>query len=293
MAQAHPRRQVGLPPADVIPLTPTPSDQRSSQWPTFELTPAQRGVIRASSAPHGAQAPWLLTTPLTAPTAAEVTLPEVPLSPAATDATGTLTGGARAALVGAAAPSRSIRTSGPQAGPAARVGAGGAAVPARAATPTGRLAALQTGALVGGGRVAPAQQAPQRAVGQPPAHTGPAGVGPRQGGANRAPIWSPMPTGQGMAPSLPDVIGQRLAWVAISLSMLAALICWLSILLATLGLFPLALAVAGVICGSIAQRRTLRRSSERRLAVTGITLGYLGAIASLGLLVFVVTHGGG
>ena len=291
MGQANQRWPGGRPPADEVPLLPTPADGQASQWPGFALTPAQRAAIRASGTARGDQAPWLLTTRLAPPTAAEVMLPAGPVPPPAPDATGTLTGAPRAATVAATASSRSIRMSGPQPGPL-----GGAA----GATPTGRLVAARPGPP-SGVRVASAQQAPQRAVGPPPAQRGPVAGGAPRGPAvgagnvpaNRPPVWSPMPGGQGLAPSAPDALGQRLALTSVTLSVVAVLICWLAVLAPPLGLFPVALAVAGVIVGHVARRRMSRGGAERRLALTGVTLGYLGAIASVGFLLFVVSHGGG
>jgi hypothetical protein len=77
----------------------------------------------------------------------------------------------------------------------------------------------------------------------------------------------------------------------VSLSTLAVLVCWLAILLTLLGLAPLVLALAGAVVGHIAQGRTTQATAERRLALVGIILGYLGVIASVGVMIFAATHG--
>ncbi len=270
MAHAYPRQPPVRPVVMSVPLAPTPDDQPSSQWPTFALTPAQRKYIRDSQRDDPPR--WLLTAPLTTSAAPEVTLP------ARNDATGTLGGMATDAPTGARAPVRSIRMSGPQPGP---VGA----TPRAPATPTQAPPSHARVATAQRPTTPPATQGPRR---PPAARTAP-GVSP-------PPIWSPAAPGQGAAQpmaSTNSTPGQGVAWATVTLSTIALLICWLAVLVAPLGLVPLGLAIAGVIAGHIAQRRTAPATGERRLALTGVTLGYVGAIASVAFLVFAATHGAG
>jgi len=265
MAQPHLRRPAVHPITANVPLAPEPIDQPTSLWPTFALTSAQRAAIRAGQRSDPPR--WLLTTQL-----APLTSGEVVLSPV-DDRTGTAGATAVDPLGAAPTGTKSIRTIGPQPGPSSGARAPNTGAPARPRIATAQLA--PPGAAPPSNSGARVQQATGRMA---------PGVSPPQ-------IWAPTPPGQGATPTVVDGAGQEVAWAALTLSGLALLICWLSVLLTALGLIPLGLAVAGVVTGYIAQRRTVRATAERRLAVLAVTLGYLGAIASVGFVLFVATHG--
>ncbi len=254
MAQAYHRQAPNHAGNREIPLVPVPEEGANNQWPTFSLNAAQLSAI--SNHPAG----WLLTVALPPLTSDEVVLP------GGASPTFALTAGSR--------------TIGPQAAPAgANRSQGAPGSPGQPAPASGRMSPR-------GGRVAPAQVAPPSGVAKPMGQAFPTA-------ANPPPAWTPMPTARGnVAPPALDAVGQAVAWASLTLAGMAVVFCWLALLAAPLGLIPAVLAVAGVVTGHIAQARTLRATLEHRLAVVGTCLGYLGALATVGCLLFTVFHGG-